>query len=359
MNIMIAGGGTGGHLFPGIAIADEFLKQNQGNSIAFIGSAQGIEAEILPKLKFRLHTTIIRGFKGKGVLDKISSVFSIPLACVQAACYLIKYRTDIIVGLGGYISFPAVVAGAIMGVPVVIHEQNSVPGLANRMLGKLAKRVFISYEKSSEYFQHHKAVFSGMPVRTHRQHKNFTAADERFCVLILGGSQGARQINSAVIEALPFLAEMKNKIRFIHQSGASDVNMVRESYLRFGLSVQVHSFIEEIFACYEQAGLIISRAGAGTLAEQAMFGRASVLIPYPFAAGNHQKKNAEVFVSSGAALMIHPGDLTGARIASLIADLMGNREKLQQMENSAAGLSMPKAAETIASECMRLTGLKG
>ena len=359
MNIMIAGGGTGGHLFPGIAIADEFLKQNPETRIDFIGTTRGIEAKILPKLKFTLHTTIIRGFKGKGIIDKISSIFSIPIACIQAACYLIKYRTSIIVGLGGYISFPTVVAGAIMGVPVVIHEQNSVPGLANRMLSKLAKRVFVSYEKSAVYFQHHKAVFSGMPVRKLKHHKSCTEKDARFCVLILGGSQGAGQINSAVIEALPFLTERKNEIRFIHQSGTSDAAMVKESYHRLGLKARVHSFIEDIFSCYEEAGLIISRAGAGTLAEQALFGRASVLIPYPFAAGNHQKKNAEIFVNSGASLMLLPEELTGARLATLIADLMENREKLQEMESRAAELSMPKAAETITNECFRLTALKG
>ena len=359
MNIIIAGGGTGGHLFPGIAIAQEFLRRGPDNNIDFMGSKKGIESRILPALKFRLKTITVKGFKGKGMFDKIISIFSIPVSFMQACCCLKRFHTDIVVGLGGYISFPAVVAGVAMRIPTVIHEQNCIPGLTNRILGRFASRVFISYEESRNFFKPDKTIFSGVPIRLQLRNETDGKRDEPFCIFVLGGSQGAREINQAVIAALPFLTGIGEKIRFIHQSGQPDIEMLEKNYKKFGFSAQVSSFIEDMFTCYRQAHLVISRAGAATLAELALCAKAAILIPYPFAANNHQKKNAKVFVDNGAALMIHSSELSGKILSSLIINLEKDRGKLQQMEDQAGTLSRPKAAEKIVDECYRLVAQTG
>lgn len=358
MNIIIAAGGTGGHLFPGIAIAQEFLKRSPENNIAFMGSKKGIESRILPELKFRLKTITVKGFKGKRMLDKVISIFSIPVAFMQAGYCLKRFHTDIVVGLGGYTSFPAIVSGVAMRIPTVIHEQNSIPGLSNRILGGFVNRVFISYEESKKFFKPDKTIFSGMPIRDQLLKETGGKRDEPFCIFVLGGSQGAREINQAVIAALPFLTGM-GKIRFIHQAGGMDIDMLEKNYKKFGFSAQVFPFIEDMFTCYREAHLVISRAGASTLAELALCSKAAILIPYPFAASNHQEKNARVFVDNGAALMIHSKELSGKTLSSLIMDLEKDRGKLQQMENQVRTLSRPKAAETIVDECYRLVAQTG
>lgn len=354
MKIMIAGGGTGGHLFAGIAIAQEFLKRRSENKIVFIGSKEGIESRVLANFEFGLKTVNVKGFKGKGVFEKIISVFSVPVALMQAAYHLKRFDADIVVGVGGYISFPAVVAGFAMRVPTVIHEQNSMPGLSNRMLGRFSKKIFVSYEESRKFFQKGKTVFSGMPVRDPIQKEAARKKDERFCVFILGGSQGAREINRAVAEALPYLSPMREKMRFIHQTGKTDFDLLKKNYNKFGFSARVYPFIEDIFGSYKEADLVISRAGAATLAELALYAKAAIIIPYPFAAGNHQKKNALAFVDRGAALMMLSQDLNGKSLSSEIMRLEKDRRILQQMENQARILARPKAAATIVDECCRL-----
>lgn len=360
MNIIITGGGTGGHLFPGIALAQGFLKKDPENNIIFIGSKKGIESRILPELKFNLKTIPIKGFAGKGISKKIGSIFLVPLALIQAGYYMKEFHADIVVGLGGYISFPAVMAGWIMRIPTAIHEQNSIPGLSNRILGRFVNRVFISYKESNQFFETQKTIFSGIPIR-HQPFSRETGVkgDELFCIFVCGGSQGSRQINQAVIAMLPYLVEMKNKIRFIHQSGLSDCAMLKEYYKKYGFNSQVFPFIEDMFSCYSQAHLVISRAGATTLAELALYAKASILIPYPFAAHNHQEKNAQAFVDRGAAYMIHSQDANGRNLSSLVKELENQREKLYLMETQSRKLSRPEAAEIIVDGCYQLIAQTG
>lgn len=359
MNIIITGGGTGGHLFPGIAIAQEFLKRSPDNSIVFIGSKGGIESRILPKYQLRLKTVTIKGFKGKGVIEKIKALFSVPGAFLQAGYYVKRFQADIIVGLGGYISFPALAAGAAMGVPTVIHEQNSIPGLANRILGRMARRVFVSFETSRQFFKPAKTVFTGVPVRQLSLKETAAKRDQRFCIFVCGGSQGAREINQAVMAALPHLTGMQENLRFIHQTGKHEKDLLEQTYKKFGFRAQVFAFIEDIFSCYLQAHLVISRAGAATLAELALCARASILIPYPYAADNHQEKNAAAFLEKGAALMIRSRNLSALKLSAVIMDMAKNREKLRRMETRAKSLSRPNAAETIVNECCQLLAVSG
>ncbi|MEI6127540.1 MAG: undecaprenyldiphospho-muramoylpentapeptide beta-N-acetylglucosaminyltransferase, partial [Pseudomonadota bacterium] len=354
MNIVIAGGGTGGHLFPGIAIAQEFLRRDTKNNILFIGTEQGIEARMLPKLNFTLKTVPVKGFKGKSPAEKAGAMAAVPAAFFKAGRYVRAFQADIVVGLGGYISFPAVAAGRALHIPTVIHEQNSVPGLANRILGRMAHRVFVSYEESKKYFAAEKTMAAGMPVR--RQFTGGTTMREEtpFCLFVCGGSQGAHAINEAVIAALPHLEGVKEKIRFLHQTGQADRALVEESYKKYVFAARVLPFVDDMYVWYRQAHAVVSRAGASTLAELALCGKASVLIPYPFAAGNHQEMNARAFVDGGAGRMILQRDLTGEALAACISELEKNRPAVERMEQQAVHLAKPKAAETIVEECYRL-----
>jgi len=356
MNVVIAGGGTGGHLFPGIAIAREFLKQDAGNTILFIGSAKGIEARMLPRLNYNLKVIPVAGFKGKGPAGKARALLSVPAAFARAGYYLKAARADLVVGLGGYISFPPVAAAAALGIPAVIHEQNSVPGLANRMLGRLARRIFISYEESRAYFPAEKTITAGMPVRCLPEGAAPQRPASPLCVFVCGGSQGAHAVNEALIAALPHLDALKSRLRFIHQTGHADLKAVEQAYGAGGFAAQVYPFIDDMYACYGEAHVIISRAGASTLAEIALWGRASILIPYPFAAGNHQEHNARVFADSEAARMIVQKELSGEGLAQLLSNMEQHREQLAHMENRARLLAKPGAAETIVAACTDLAG---
>ena len=354
MNILIAAGGTGGHLFPGIAVAQEFIRRDRGNTVAFMGSTGGVEARILPKLSFRLLTVRVKGFAGKNIFAKLASLCCLPAALWKAGTYIRRFQADIVIGFGGYISFPAVVAAAALGIPTAVHEQNSIPGLSNRLLNRIAGRTFISYEGSMRFFRTGSTEFSGMPVRLPGPAKPAQGRSGPFCIFVCGGSQGSGEINRAVAESLPLLQDRQKNMRFIHQSGKSDYSTMAAAYKKYGFEALVAPFIDDMFGCYRQAHLVVSRAGAATLAELAACARAAILIPYPFAAGNHQTVNAQTFVEGGAALTLPSKDLSGRALASMIERLVGDREKLQQMEKRAGALARPDAAATIVAACYRL-----
>ncbi len=359
MNIILSGGGTGGHLFPGIAIAQEFKRRGTDHNILFIGSKHGIEARVLPQKGFQLETTVIKGFQGKGIQKKIRSLISIPYALAQAMITVKKHKADIIIGMGGYISFPALIAGKAMRIPTAIHEQNSFPGLSNRIIGRCADRVFVSFEESSRHFQKDKTIYSGMPVRR-EFFSNLTVPDQNtFCVFVCGGSQGARQINRAVAEALPRLTGLKERIRFIHQTGPADCDDLKQCYREHGFEATVAPFFDDMLECYRQSHLVVARSGAATLAELALCARASILIPFPYAANNHQEKNARVFSERGAAHMILSEDIPSEPLAHCIIALEKNREKIAIMQKKAAALAQPQAAATIVDECCRLIAITG
>ncbi|MCP4714273.1 MAG: undecaprenyldiphospho-muramoylpentapeptide beta-N-acetylglucosaminyltransferase [Deltaproteobacteria bacterium] len=354
MNIIIAGGGTGGHLFPGIAIAREFQKRSRSNRILFLGSAQGIEARILPQLGYRLQTITVKGFKGKGLRKQMQALMAIPAGIYQAGNIIRRFSADIIIGVGGYISFPPLAAGILLRIPTAIHEQNSVPGLSNRSIGKLVDRIFITYEASRAFFKPARTVLSGMPLRCPDVPVQPTARTDQFCIFVCGGSQGAREINQAVIAGLPHLEDLKTRIRFIHQCGTRDLDFVRSGYQQAGFSAETAPFIDDMMSCYQQAHLVICRAGAATLAELAACGRAALLIPYPYATDNHQEKNARVLTDSGAALLQLSARLNAETLAARIRELEQNRAEITILEERIKTFTRPQAAETIANECCHL-----
>jgi UDP-N-acetylglucosamine--N-acetylmuramyl-(pentapeptide) pyrophosphoryl-undecaprenol N-acetylglucosamine transferase len=354
MKMAVAGGGTGGHLFPGIAIAEEFLQRAPDNDVLFIGTSQGLEARVVPQLGLPLHIISVKGLKGKNLAGQLRSLLLLPGALLASRSCLRRFNADVVCGVGGYVSAPAVTAAVLQRTPAVIHEQNSFPGLSNRILGKYADRICVSYEESARFFPEQKTIFTGMPLRRMLREQRMPERDSVFTILVLGGSQGSREINAALAEAAPQLASVRERLRIIHQSGAADADMLAAIYGKYGLSARVVAFIDDMAAAYAEAHLVISRAGAATLAELAFCGRAALLIPYPHAANNHQEKNARVFVERGAAQLMLSRELTGQGLAHTVLRAEQHREQLQEMEQRARSLAKPEAAREIVDHCCAL-----
>ena len=358
MRIVIAGGGTGGHLFPGIAIAEEILGRSNANKIVFIGTKKGIEHRILGQLGYDLQEIGVEGVKGRGLKALIKVIYQIPHSMWQSRQILKRFCPDAVIGVGGYASGPAVVAARLMGIPTAIAEQNAVPGITNKILSRFANLIFVTYAQSEEWFPASKVIVSGNPVRKVFAARRAGVPEEKQCrqLLIFGGSQGAAAINKNVISMMPLLQKMKDKVRVLHQTGEREVEMVKKAYEQFGLDAQVTPFIVNMADAYAAADLIICRAGATSLAEITAAGKAAILIPYPFAANDHQTKNAEAQACAGAALIINENELTGQKLFDVIDDLLANRQKLRQMEEASVKLGNTKAAAKIVDACMKLAG---
>ncbi len=356
MRVLIAGGGTGGHLFPGIALADEVATRHPKNDVVFVGTSRGLEAKIVPDCGYKLEVIRARGLKGVGPLRSALSLLLLPFTFIQSWRILRKCRPDVVVGVGGYASGPVVLAAWLQRVPTAVQEQNAVPGLTNRILGRFVRAVFIAFEEARPYFPEKKVQLIGNPIRrmlldnylrSRRDHDKFT-------VLVFGGSLGARGINDRMLEALDHLGDLREQLHFIHQTGKADVELVRTGYTRRGFSAQVLEFIDDMSGAYSMAELVICRAGAATLAELTVCKRASILIPFPAATDNHQEMNAQAMVASGAALMFRQAEITGERLAIQIRNLKDHPEELKKMERQAALLGRPEAAKELADVCVQM-----
>ncbi len=356
--LLIAGGGTGGHLFPGVAVADELRALSPGLSLAFVATGKVLEREVLGRAGYRLEALTVRAFRGAGLLDRLKSLMVLPGAVWQARGLLAKYRPSCVLAVGGYAAFPLGLAAWLKGVPLLVQEQNAVPGLTNRLLSRLARRVFISFAAAERHFPAGKSLLTGNPVRPDLLEEARAAQAERpaptqvFRVLVLGGSQGAHSINLAVMAALPLLADRRPRLHIVHQTGAGDEEQVRRAYAEQGQPGEVAAFFKDMGRRYGLAHLCICRAGAGTACELTAVGRASALAPYPFAAGDHQTMNARALAEAGAAVMIPDAQLSGPRLAELIAGLMDEPRRLAEMEAAAAALGRPLAAREIAQACL-------
>jgi len=358
VRVVIAGGGTGGHLFPGIAIAEEILARGNTHRIIFIGTKKGIEHRILRQLGYELQEIDIEGVKGRGLKALIKVTYQIPHSMWQSRQILKRFCPDAVIGVGGYASGPAVVTARIMGIPTAIAEQNAVPGITNRILSKFANLIFVTYAETKDWFPQSKVIVSGNPIRKVFAAWRAQAQEEKQYrqLLIFGGSQGAEAINKNVIAMMPQLQKMKDKLRVLHQTGDREVETVRRAYEQFGLDAQVTPFIVNMADAYAAADLIICRAGATSLAEITAAGKAAILIPYPWAANDHQTKNAEALASAGAAVIINEHELNGQKLFGVIDDLLANKQKLRQMEEASAKLGNIKAAAKIVDACMGLAG---
>lgn len=356
MRILIAGGGSGGHLFPAIALAEAFMEKEPINQVRFVTTARTLDTRILSDRGFSAQTLELGGFKGKTMTEKIRSVSKLPGALRQSLALLKEIRPRIVLGVGGYISGPVVLAARLKRIPCVIQEQNSIPGITNRLLGRVADRVFCAFEASRAYFPREKCVLTGNPIRKELQKAaaGKTARSQALTLLILGGSQGAQRINQVMVEALDELLSLKEDVIFIHQTGAKDEPRVAQAYREKGFRHQVMAFITDMTWAYGQADLIISRAGAMTLTEITALGKASLLIPYPYAANNHQEYNARALVGAKAAEMILEKNLTPQLLGETIRDWLKHPERWASLGDQARTLGRWQAADEIVESCYQL-----
>jgi UDP-N-acetylglucosamine--N-acetylmuramyl-(pentapeptide) pyrophosphoryl-undecaprenol N-acetylglucosamine transferase len=356
MKVLIAGGGTGGHLFPGIALAEELLTRHPNNEVVFVGTSRGLEARVVPQAGYPLELISTRGLKGMGFKQLMKSLLVLPWSFIQSWQILRRHKPDVVVGVGGYASGPLVMAAYLQRVPTAVQEQNAIPGLTNRILGKFARVVFVSFDEAKPYFPDGKAQLVGNPIRRKLldNYLRSRAQTGKFGLLVFGGSQGARAINDRMMEALPHLADLKDELFVLHQTGKADGDRVREGYRRLGFKAEVVEFIDDMSSAYARADLVICRAGATTLAEITVCKKASLLIPFPFAADNHQEINAQALVKNGAAIMVREAELSGEKLAAEIRTLKQDPALLRRMERQAGLFGRPEAAKELADVCVRL-----
>jgi UDP-N-acetylglucosamine--N-acetylmuramyl-(pentapeptide) pyrophosphoryl-undecaprenol N-acetylglucosamine transferase len=352
MKMLIAGGGTGGHLFPGIALAEE-LREN-GIEVLFVGTARGIEARLLPREGWPLELIDIAGLRGGGFLGTARSLLRLPRSLWQSMRLLRRHRPALVIGVGGYAAGPVCFAAWLTRRPLVVLEQNSIPGMTNKLLGKLARTVYLTFPSSARYFPKKRARLLGNPVRMRLAAAALPRPARPFVLFVFGGSQGARGLNQAMLSALADLEDLKRDLYVIHQTGEAMVAEVESAYRAAGFSAEVHSFIHNMAEMYARAHLVLSRAGATSIAELTLCGKAAVLVPFPFAADNHQEHNARLLADAGAALLVRERDLTGAALAKLVRDLAGDPSRLAAMEEASRRLARPHAARDIARECLAL-----
>jgi len=352
MRLVMAGGGTGGHLFPGLAVAREFQKRDVMTEILFVGTELGIESRILPREGFPLETIPIRGVKGRGMRGFMEAFWRIPPSLYRSLSIITRFRPELIIGLGGYASGPLLLAGKVKGIRCVIMEQNLRPGLTNRLLGWVADRIFTAYEESASYFPRAKVVETGNPVRWQKLAE--VNKCEKFTLFVFGGSQGARRLNLCTVEALKSLRDLSSGLRVIHQTGEADLGGIKAAYASLPFEADVLPFIEKMDEVYAAADLVVCRAGASTVAELTAFGRPAVLVPYPYAAYDHQRLNAQALKERGAAERILDQDLDGEKLAGLIRSLYLDRKRLEFMGQTARRLGKPDAAKRVVDECYAL-----
>jgi UDP-N-acetylglucosamine--N-acetylmuramyl-(pentapeptide) pyrophosphoryl-undecaprenol N-acetylglucosamine transferase len=354
--MLIAGGGTGGHLFPGIALAQEVTTRHPQNDVLFVGTSRGLEARVVPAAGYKLELIDAAALKGMGLWRALIGLFRVPLAMWQSRKILRRYQPDVVVGVGGYASGPAVLMAWLMRVPTCVQEQNALPGLTNRVLGRFVDAVFISFPEAKREFPSSRTRLLGNPIRRELM-DNFLRAKAqhpKFQLLVFGGSQGAHTINTTVPAAAALLKDLQEQVAIIHQTGKKDTEAVKEAYKATAVEVQVVEFIDDMSKAYAYADLVICRAGATTLAELTVCKKPSILIPFPFAADNHQEINARSLAEAGAAVMLREAELTPEKLAETIRDLFQNRDKLLKMEKAAGLMGRPEAAKEIADVCVEL-----
>ncbi|ABB30655.1 UDP-N-acetylglucosamine--N-acetylmuramyl-(pentapeptide) pyrophosphoryl-undecaprenol N-acetylglucosamine transferase [Geobacter metallireducens RCH3] len=357
MRLLIAGGGTGGHLFPGIAVAEEFLSRKKGNEVLFVGTWRGIEARVLPKLGYRLECITAAGIRGKGSVARAKGLAKFLYGYAQSRKILKEFKPDLVLGVGGYASAPALLAARGMHIPRFIHEQNAIPGFTNKMLATVAERVFISLEESRKFFPEERTLLTGNPLRRQILEQVALApqeerTDDAFHLLVFGGSAGAHRINLIMGEVLPHLEDVKERLRITHQTGENDLEDVTSAYEEQGVAADVVAFIDSMADAYRWADLVVCRAGATTIAEITACGKPCIFIPYPHAVDDHQRRNAEALLKRGAGFVIIEQELSGEVLAKTIRDLMADPARLKSVGEAAQGLARLDAAQVIVDEMM-------
>lgn len=354
--VVIAGGGTGGHLYPGIAVARALLKRRAQTRISFVGTARGIEARIVPLEGFELDVIRSAGLKGKSAGAVARGVGLLPMSGIDAWRVLSRRRPDLVIGVGGYSSGPIVALAAARGIPTLLLEQNATPGLTNRWLARLVDAAAVTYESSLRFFHGHGFV-AGNPVR-----EAFLAIGPRPAtvterrVLVFGGSQGAHAINQAMMAAAAHIRDLPGPCSIVHQTGERDLESVRNGYARAGIPADVRAFLADMPEQMAAADVVVCRAGATTLAEIAAAGRAAILIPFRGATDDHQRENARVLERAGAAVMLEERALDGGSLADQLRTLLQDDARRRDLAAKVRTLARPDAADLIARRAEALMG---
>jgi len=361
MRAILAGGGTGGHVIPALAIANQ-LKKDYNAECLFIGTARGIENRLVPAAGFPLQLVRVGALKNVSLTTRLKTAFDLPRALWDASRMLNEFAPDVVIGVGGYASGPAMLSAVIKHIPTLAFEPNVVPGFANRMVAKFVSGAAVHFEETAKYFRH--GEVTGVPVRQ----AFFEISPKRGgtpTLLVFGGSQGARAINEAMIRCLPVLKREAPGIHIIHQTGDRDYNDALAAYQKLtaaapaaGFTFEIFKFIEDMPAAFARADLVVCRSGASTVAEIAAAGKPAVFVPFPRAADDHQRVNAEALAKHGAAVVVEESKLEGVWLAETIATLLQDQRRLHQMSQAARNLSHPNAARDIAAMAAKVAGIE-
>jgi UDP-N-acetylglucosamine--N-acetylmuramyl-(pentapeptide) pyrophosphoryl-undecaprenol N-acetylglucosamine transferase len=370
MRAILAGGGTGGHVIPALAIANE-LKKSYNAECLFIGTARGIENRLVPAAGFPLQLVRVGALKNVSLMTRAKTAFDLPRAVWDAGRMLIEFAPDVVIGVGGYASGPAMLAAIVKHIPTLAFEPNVVPGFANRMVARFVTGAAVHFEETAKYFRH--AEVTGVPVR----HAFFEIAgkspllanqtrEKWGTLLVFGGSQGAHAINEAMIRCLPVLQREAPGIHIIHQTGERDYNDALAAYEKnasagpasAGFTFEIFKFIEDMPGAFARADLVVCRSGASTVAEIAAAGKPAIFVPFPRAADDHQRVNAEALAQYGAAVVVEESKLEGVWLAETIAALLQDSSRLRQMSDAARELAHPNAARDIAAMAARVGGIE-
>jgi UDP-N-acetylglucosamine--N-acetylmuramyl-(pentapeptide) pyrophosphoryl-undecaprenol N-acetylglucosamine transferase len=365
MNVVIAAGGTGGHLYPAVSLAQEFFRQRAAASVLFVGTSRGLERKVLAHEGLELETIEAQPVMGGGLTKALSGIAALPRAVHQAMGILKRQGANLVMGIGGYTSPPVILAAALLRIPRVILEPNARPGVANRVVGPVVNLVFLGFDSAAGYFSRAKVRVVGTPIRRAffenidtREKARGASAEEagRKTLLIFGGSQGAQAINRAVVDALPYLRTLNRPIALIHQTGEADHAGIKQAYKAAGVQAEVVPFLFDMPAALRSSDLVVSRAGAVTVAELTACGKPAILIPLPRAIHAHQLRNAEVLEAAGAAVILEQRRLTGAALADTVGRVLGDENRLRDMGRKSRALGRIDAADRIVQACHELVG---
>jgi UDP-N-acetylglucosamine--N-acetylmuramyl-(pentapeptide) pyrophosphoryl-undecaprenol N-acetylglucosamine transferase len=354
MRAVLAGGGTGGHVIPALAIAQQ-LKQQYAAEVLFIGTPRGMENRLVPAAGFDLRLVQVGALNRVSLATRLRTLIDLPRAVWDASRMLAEFQADVVIGVGGYASGPAMAAAVLRRIPTIAFEPNVVPGFANRLIASMVSTAAVQFDQTGRYFRRYEVT--GVPVRP--AFFNIATRSDGSgpaTLLVFGGSQGAHAINQALIDALPRLLQKVPGLRIIHQTGERDFNDAQAAYQRANFNAEVSAFIHDMPAIFARADLLACRSGASTVGEVAAAGKPAIFIPFPRAADDHQKINAQALENEGAAVLLEEVNLTGERLAETVANLFADRKHLERMGQAARKLSHPNAARDIAKMAVELTG---
>lgn len=356
MRAILAGGGTGGHVIPAIAIAQE-LQRRYGAECLFIGTARGLENRLVPGAGYPLKLVKVGALNRVSLATRLRTAFDLPRAIFAAAGILNEFQPDVVIGVGGYASGPAMLASIVKHIPRIAFEPNVVPGFANRVVARFVSAAAVHFEQTAEYF--HNAVVTGVPVRpAFFQIPEKPYVQNSPTLLVFGGSQGARAINQVMVRSLPELMKRVHGLKLVHQTGERDYNEAQSAYAQAGIPAEVHKFIDDMPAFFARADLVLCRSGASTVAEIAAAGKPAVFVPFPLAADDHQRRNAEALERAGAAIVLEETKLDEVWLVDTVSALLEDARMLRKMSDTARSMAHPDAAKDIADLAAKVAGIE-